>query len=293
MTQPSDDPAPHQDVSKRPTRSWLFTPATRPERFGKAKEAGVDVQIIDLEDSVAPAAKESARENAFNHLRDRDVNGPLIAVRINSVRTKWGVRDLDTLVYDEAQSDFVIIPKIESAAEITLVAALLEECGKSAAIVAMIESARAIARVEEIAESNNRLSHLLFGSADLAADLKAANTWEALYYARSRTVAAAALAGLPVIDAPTFNLSSNDQLEADLRGILTLGFAGKAAIHPKQVSEINRAFTPSLEEIKVAKQVLQENRKGVGIAGGHMVDEAVARHARRVLSVAQALGLNP
>jgi (S)-citramalyl-CoA lyase len=82
-------------------------------------------------------------------------------------------------------------------------------------------------------------------------------------------------------------------LEADLRGILTLGFAGKAAIHPKQVSEINRAFTPSLQEIKVAKQVLQENRKGVGIAGGHMVDEAVARHARRVLSVAQALGLNP
>jgi len=164
-------------------------------------------------------------------------------------------------------------------------------CGKSTAIVGLIESARAIARIEQIVESSPRLSHLLFGSADLAADLKAENTWEALLYARSRTVVAAALAHLPVVDAPTFDLSTNDQLNRDLRRARELGFSGKAAIHPKQVSEINQFFTPSSEEISTANRILEENLKGAGTVDGKMVDEAVARRARRVLSMAQALGL--
>jgi (S)-citramalyl-CoA lyase len=189
------------------------------------------------------------------------------------------------------KSDFVIISKLESSAEITHVAKLLGGCGKTTRIVAMIESARAIASIEQIVESNPSPSHLLFGSADLAPDLKAANTWEALLYARSRTVAAAALADLLVIDAPTFDLCSDDQLKADLRGVRALGFAGKAAIHPKQIAAINQFFTPSLEEISTAKHILEENLKGAGTLDGKMVDEAVARHARHIVAIAQALGI--
>jgi (S)-citramalyl-CoA lyase len=279
-----------QDINKRPTRSWLFTPATRPERFAKAKEAGADVQIIDLEDSVPPAEKESARRNAFDYLAKRNA-GPLEALRVNAMHTRWGLGDLEALVQHEVQPEFVIIPKVESPADIALVAELLGGGGKSTTIVAMIESARALARIEQIVESSPRLSHLLFGSADLAADLKAENTWEALLYGRSRTVAAAALADLPVIDAPTFDLSSDDPLKADLRRVRALGFAGKAAIHPKQVAAINEFFTPSLEEISTAKHILEENLKGAGTVDGKMVDEAVARHARQVVALARALGI--
>jgi (S)-citramalyl-CoA lyase len=277
--------------SKHAARSWLFTRATKPERFAKATEVGADVQIIDLEDSVAPAEKESARKSAFDYLRERRSNRPLLALRVNAMRTRSGLRDLDALVQNDAQPDFIIIPKVESAAEVNLVAELLEEGGKSTAIVAMIESARAIHRLEEIAESNVRLSYLLFGSADLAADLHAENTWEALLYARSRTVGAAALANLPVIDAPTFDLSSNGALKADLQAGRALGFAGKAAIHPKQVAEINQAFTPSSEEVNAAKKIIEESLKGAGAVDGKMVDEAVARRARQILSMAQILGL--
>jgi (S)-citramalyl-CoA lyase len=278
-------------TSKRPTRSWLFTPATKPERFIKAKEAGADVQIIDLEDSVPPKEKESARGNAFAYLAERNAGGPLEALRVNGMRTRWGLGDLEALVQHHVEPEFVIIPKVESPTEIALVAELLAECGKSTTIVAMMESARAIARIEQIVESSPRLSHLLFGSADLAADLKAENTWEALLYSRSRTVAGAALADLPVIDAPTFDLASDDPLKADLRGVRALGFAGKAAIHPKQVAAINEFFTPSLEEISTAKHILEENLKGAGTVDGKMIDEAVARHARQVVALAQALGI--
>jgi (S)-citramalyl-CoA lyase len=281
-----------RDGIKRPTRSWLFTPATKPERFVKAKEAGADVQIIDLEDSVSPAEKDCARRSAFDYLAERNPNGSLEALRVNAMHTQWGLSDLEALVQHEVEPEFVIIPKVESPNEITLVAMLLGGCGKSTTIVAMIESARAIAGVEQIVESNPRLSHLLFGSADLAAELKAENTWEALLYSRSRTVAGAALADLPVIDAPTFDLSSDDPLKADLRRVRALGFAGKAAIHPKQVAAINQFFTPSLEEITTAKHILEENLKGAGTVDGKMVDEAVARRARQVVAIARALGIS-
>jgi citrate lyase beta subunit len=98
--------------------------------------------------------------------------------------------------------------------------------------------------------------------------LHAENNWQALIYARSRTVAAAALANLPVIDAPTFDLSSNDPLKADLQAAGALGFAGKAAIHPKQVAEINQSFTPSLEEVNAAKKIYRRESERCGRCRG-------------------------
>ena len=278
-------------LRERPARSWLFTPATKTERFTKAGEVGADIQIIDLEDSVAPTEKDFARKNAFDYLGAQRGNGPLLALRVNAVHTQWGLRDLNALIQNDVQPDFVIIPKTASANDVRLVAGLLEECRKSTAIVAMIESARAIAHLEEIAESDARLSHLLFGSADLAADCHAENTWQALLYARSRAVAAAALGNIPVIDAPTFDLSSDSVLKTDLEAARALGFTGKAAIHPKQVAEINQAFTPSAEEVNAAKRIIEENLKGAGTVDGKMVDEAVARRARQILSLARSLGL--
>ena len=100
---------------------------------------------------------------------------------------------------------------------------------------------------------------------------------------------AAAAAGIDVIDTPFFNLSDAQELEEESRGVLRLGFTGKAAVHPKQIAVINATFSPSPEEVKHARAVLAENEKGVGLVDGQMIDEAIARRARRVLALAQAV----
>lgn len=267
-----------------PRRSWLFTPAMRPDRFAKAEETGADVLLLDLEDAVAPGDKEQARATALAYLAAR--GSTYCALRINSLRTQAGSADLHALLQGPAGPDAVILPKVESAAEPRLVDALLAEAGRPAVLVALIESARGLEAASEIARSTPRLSALMFGAADFAADLGAAVAWELLLHARSRVVVAAAAAGVEAIDAPHFDLHDQVGLETGLHAAVALDFAAKAAIHPRQVATINAALTHSAQEIEEARQILVQNRKGVGVVGEQMIDEAVARHARRVLAAA-------
>lgn len=266
-------------------RSWLFTPAMRPDRFARAAEVGADVLILDLEDAVAPGDKEQARAAALAYLAAGS-GSTWRALRINGLRTRAGIGDLHALLQSAAAPDAVILPKVETPAEPRLVDALLAEAGCPAVLVALIESARGLEAVFDIARSTPRLSALMFGAADLAADLGAATAWEPLLHARSRVMAAAAAAAIDAIDAPHFDLHDQLGLEAELRAVVALGFAAKAAIHPRQVAAINAALTPSAQAVEEARQVLIQNRKGVGVVGGQMIDEAVARHARRVLAAA-------
>ena len=127
---------------------------------------------------------------------------------------------------------------------------------------------------------------LLFGAADMSADLGAATTWAPLAYARSRLVAACALAGVLAINSPFFDVKDEGGLTQETAQAVALGFAGKAAIHPNQIAAINAALTPRPEEVTQARAILAENAKGVGVVQGHMVDEAVARKARRTLIAA-------
>ena len=153
-------------------------------------------------------------------------------------------------------------------------------------LVALIESARELEAVSEIARSTSRLSALMFGAADLAADLSAAVAWEPLLHARSQVVAAAATARIDTIDAPHSNPHDQLSLEMELPAAIALGFAAKAAIHPRQVAIINSALPPSAQAVQEARQILKQNRKGLGVVGAQMIDGAVARHARRVLAAA-------
>jgi (S)-citramalyl-CoA lyase len=265
-------------------RSWLFTPATRPDRFARAGEAGADVLIIDLEDAVAPGDKDRARAAALAHLDAGRGTAPIQALRVNGLRTRAGLDDLRLLLESRTGPDAVILPKVETPDEPRLVDAWLAEAGSPAALVALVESARGVEAAPEIARSTPRLSALMFGAADLAADLGAPAAWEPLLYARSRVVAAAAAAGIGAIDAPYFDLKDQAGLEAELRAAVALGFAAKAAIHPGQVAAINAALTPSAAEVAEAREILAQNEAGVGVVGGRMVDEAVARRARRILA---------
>ena len=273
-------------AGRRARRSWLFTPATRPDRFARAGEARADVLIIDLEDAVVPGDKDRARAAALAHLDAGRGTAPIQALRVNGLRTRAGLDDLRLLLESRTGPDAVILPKVETPDEPRPADAWLAEAGSRAALVALIESARGLEAAPEIARSTPRLSALMFGAADLAADLGAPAAWEPLLYARSRVVAAAAAAGLDAIDAPHFALTDQAGLEAELRAAVALGFAAKAAIHPGQVAAINAALTPSAAAVAEAREILAQNEAGVGVVGGRMVDEAVARRARRILAAA-------
>jgi (S)-citramalyl-CoA lyase len=267
-------------------RSWLFTPATRPDRFDKAAASGADVFIIDLEDSVAPADKAEARRVALVHLAQPATGSCGRALRINGLDRRFGLADLHALMESSASPDYLVLPKTESAAHLQILDRLLAEAGKVARLVALIESARGLAALEEIATATPRLEALLFGAADMSADLGAGTAWAPLAYARSRLVAACSLAGILAIDSPFFDVKDHGGLTQETADAVALGFTGKAAIHPNQIAPINAALTPRPEEVAQARAILAENAKGVGVVEGHMVDEAVARKARRVLIAA-------
>lgn len=267
-------------------RSWLFTPGTRPDRFDKAAASGADVSIIDLEDAVAPRDKPEARRTALAHLAQPAAGPCARALRINALVTRAGVADLDALLESQASPDYLVLPKSESAAHLQILDRLLGEAGKVTRLVALIESAKGLAAVEEIAASTPRLTALLFGAADMSADLGAATAWAPLAYVRSRLVAAGALAGVLAIDTPFFDVKDHDGLTQETSQAVAMGFEGKAAIHPNQIAAINAALTPHPEEVEHARAILAENAKGVGVVQGQMVDEAVARKARRILAAA-------
>jgi (S)-citramalyl-CoA lyase len=174
---------------KKAPRSWLFTPATRPERFAKAAATGADVLILDLEDAVAPGDKDTARRTAIDYLASPA--GILRALRINTVGSVAGLTDLAALLQSAAVPDYVVLPKVGSAAEVALVAAAIAESGKTTQLIGLLESAKGLLAVASIATAPG-LAGLFFGAGDMAAELGTASAWAPLAYARSAVVAACA-----------------------------------------------------------------------------------------------------
>ena len=263
-------------------RSMLFTPATKASHFDKAAEVGAAAVILDLEDSVATAAKDQARRAALNYLGSDRLSGVQTALRINAPATLAGWQDLTALLQSSCDPDFVVIPKAESAAVAGLVKSLLAQARKAARVVVIYESARAVTHIGALLDPRV-VDAVMLGSDDLSADLGADGQAEVTAYARNVLLTHAAAAAIPVIDSPFFDISDDAGLEHATRRAVAEGFAGKAAIHPRQIPVINAAFRPDEREIDWARKVIEANRAGVGTVAGVMVDEAVARHARRIL----------
>ena len=271
-------------------RSWLFTPATRPDRFANAVTAGADVAILDLEDAVAPKDKAQARTYALDYLAANPPNGALHALRINGLDTRAGISDLEALLGSSAAPEFLVLPKTEAIGHLQILDRLLTSARKDTRLVGLIESAHGLAAVEAIATATPRLFGLMLGAADMAADLGAMTDWAPLAFARGRLVAACALSGVAPIDSPFFDLHDEGGLKQEITAAMALGFSAKAAIHPTQIGAINSALTPSAEAVDRARAILDENANGVGSVDGQMIDEAVARKARRTLATA---GIEP
>jgi (S)-citramalyl-CoA lyase len=264
-------------------KSWLFTPATKSDRFSRAASVGADALIIDLEDAVAPSAKNEARATALRYLAQIPADQLPCALRINSPDTRFGIDDLQDFLNSPAEPDYVVLPKCNSSALIGLVGNLLRETRKTTQIIALIESAKGVGALEQIAEGEVKPAALLFGAADMAADLGAQTSWEPLLYVRSRIVHAACSGGIVALDSPYFDIADTEGLKQETKAAASLGFHGKCAIHPAQIATINEVLSPTAEQVAKAREILDVNRQGVGSVDGQMVDEAVARKARFVL----------
>lgn len=274
-----------------PPRSWLYTPATRPDRVEKALAGAADVVIADLEDGVAADRKEEARAALVALLRA----GPArpLHVRVNHPDTPEGAADVAAVALPPVTG--VRVPKVSSPAEVRRVAAWLEAAGSGAGVHCLLETALGVERAYEIASAAPRVATVSLGEADLSADLGVVGD-AGLAYARGRVVVAARAAGLP---APAMgvwtDLADLDGLRRDTVTGRAAGFFGRSVVHPSQVPVVHEVFTPDADEVAAARtlvaQMAAAEARGDGafaLPDGRMVDKAVVEAAHRTLALAGA-----
>jgi citrate lyase subunit beta/citryl-CoA lyase len=289
-------------------RSHLFAPGSNARVLGKVFEAGADAVVLDLEDAVAPDAKTEARRLVAAALASRAGRPrPRVAVRINGVDTAWWRDDLDAVV--RAGLHVIRIPKAESADQVRAVDEVLTsleaERGLSIGVVglvATIETAAGVMAAADIARAP-RIQAFTFGAADFVRDIGAdpASADLATLYARQHLVLVSRAARIEPPVAPVYTqVTDLDGLRRTTAEARAMGFFGRSCIHPSQVAVVNEAFTPGPEEIAAARGVLDawQNALSRGVAAltlpdGQFVDEAVARHARAVVTLADALKKGP
>jgi citrate lyase subunit beta / citryl-CoA lyase len=273
----------------------------------KAQRLPADEVIIDLEDSVAPEGKEEARATAVAAVREGDWEGRSVAVRMNPLAGAWGADDVVALVEGAGPSlSCLVVPKVESAAELELVDGLVSEreagSGRERALglQALVETAAGLVHVGEIVGASARLESLIVGYADLAASLGRSTSTDypgdRWHFVRETVLVAARAAGLQAVDGPHLDIRDLEGLAVEAERARALGFDGKWALHPSQIDPVNRAFTPSGEELKRATSILEalaaaEAGRGALMLDGEMIDEASAKLAHVIVARAHAAGL--
>ncbi|MCC7327247.1 MAG: CoA ester lyase [Burkholderiales bacterium] len=259
--------------------TYLFVPGDRPERFAKAVASGAGAVIIDLEDAVAPDAKDRARVEVGDFVEAHAELAERLVVRINDAATAWFARDLELLQATKLR--FAMLPKTESPEEIALVLRALPGGG---GVLPLIETALGVRDVDRIAAAEGVL-RLAFGTLDYAVDLGLSGDERGLDYAASRIAIASRCAGLPTpIAGVTPAINDEARLLDDLESARALGFGAKMCIHPRQVAAIHQAWQPTAAEVDWARRVLAAaaGAKGAIVVDGRMVDRPVLRKAQAI-----------
>lgn len=299
----------------RPNRCQLFGPGSNTKLFAKMAASEADVINMDLEDSVAPSDKDSARANIIQAISDHDWGTKTVSVRINGLDTPYWYRDVvDLLEQAGERLDQIMIPKVGCAADIyavdALVTAIETAKGRTKKInfEVIIESAAGIAHVEEIAAASPRLVAMSLGAADFAASMgmqttgiggtqenyymlrEGAKYWsDPWHWAQTAIVAACRTHGVLPVDGPFGDFSDDDGFRAQALRSATLGMVGKWAIHPKQIALANEVFTPSEEAVAEAREILaameqaKANGEGATVYNGRLVDIASIKQAEVVV----------
>lgn len=281
----------------RPRRSALYMPASNARALEKARSLACDVVILDLEDAVAPDAKETARSAAAKAVWDGGYGNRELVIRVNRLDTPWGIDDVHAAA--AAGPAAILLPKVEGPAEVEHLALEMDKAGArpDVRIWCMIETPRGFLRIEDIAFAHNRLGCLVMGFADLVKDLRAEDTPDRapLAYAMSRAVMTARAAGLDILDGMYPDFRDIAGLEAQAVQARQFGFDGKTLIHPGQIDTANAVFAPSAEAVAHARAVVaaftaaRAAGKGVATLDGVMVESLHAEVAQRLVDIADAI----
>ncbi|HEX3406449.1 MAG TPA: CoA ester lyase [Caulobacteraceae bacterium] len=285
------------EPTARPRRSALYMPASNARAVEKARQLPCDVVILDLEDAVAPEMKPEARAAAVAAVKAGGFGRREVAIRVNGLSTPWGADDLAAAA--EAGPDAVVVPKVNSAADVAAYDAALRAAPAATRLWAMIETCPAMFALNEIgaAAASTRLAAFVMGVNDLAKEMKARQTpgREAFLPFLSQSVAAARAHGLVILDGVHNEIDDLAALEAVCRQGADFGFDGKSLIHPSHLDICNRAFAPPPEEVEWAAAVVAafadpaNEGKGALRVNGRLAEHLHLAEARRLLDLAAAV----
>jgi len=284
-------------MTARPRRSVLYMPGSNARALEKGRTLPADGLILDLEDAVAPDAKAQARENVVKALDEGGYGKREIQLRINGLETPWGQADAQAAARSKA--DAILIPKVESAAQVRQVEQIMEQAGApdSMTIWCMMETPLGMLHAEEIAKSSKRLAGFVMGTSDLAKDLRCAHTPMRLPMVTSLGLCmlAARAYGLSILDGVYLNLEDDEGFAASCVQGKELGFDGKTLIHPKTVAKANEVFAPSESDVSWARKIIAAHAeataqgKGVLLVEGKLIENLHVVAAKRQVELADAI----
>ncbi len=284
----------------RPRRSFIFSPGLRPDMFPKALASGTDIVCVELEDGIAPKDKAAARQAGLGLFAEPPEkygtdDGVERIVRINCVRTDFGLADVQAVLATDTPPPALMLPKVMTPDEVVWLDDLLSERGHDTRLHIIIETNQGLEAAYDIAHASPRIDALFFGGVDMAAELRCKNAWEPLLYARSRVAHAAASVGIDAIDVPYLDLDDLDGMAQEASLARDLGFSGKGSIHPKQIPILNGVFTPDEAAVAHAKRILKafaDADTGLVVVDGKLIEKPVLREMSRIVSIAERVSMD-
>lgn len=281
----------------RPRRSVLYMPGSNARALEKGKTLPTDALILDLEDAVAPDAKELARKQVVDAIAGGGYGKREILLRVNGLSTTWGHADL--VVAAKSGAHAVLLPKVDSAAMVRAAEEVLVAAGApdELAIWCMMETPRGILHAEEIADASPRVGGLVLGTSDLTKDLQARHTAsrEPMLTSFGLVLLAGRAAGVAIIDGVHLDLDDAEGFAACCKQGVELGFDGKTLIHPKQIAAANEAFAPSAKQVTFSRRVIEAHAaalaegKGVVLVDGKLIENLHVVAAKRIVELAEAI----
>ena len=281
----------------RPRRSVLYMPSSNERALEKAKTLPVDALILDLEDAVAPDAKDVARENACAAVRSGDYGRRELTIRVNGIGSQW--HEADLAAASAAGPHAIVVPKVGSADEVRSLVSAMDAAGapERTRLWAMVETPVAVLHTEEIASASDRLDCLVMGTNDLYKELGARFVpgRSAIQTSLQLALLAARAAGIAILDGVYNDVKDGQGFLDEARQGRELGFDGKTLIHPGQVEACNEVFAPTAAEIEDARAVIaafeaaRAEGKGVATLNGRLIEGLHVDTARKVLATAEAI----
>ena len=285
------------ETAFRPRRSVLYMPSSNERALEKAKTLACDALILDLEDAVAPDAKEAARANACAAVQSGAYGHRELTIRVNGMDTQWHADDLAAAA--KAGPDAIVVPKVSSAGQVRDLVAAMEQAGapEKTTLWAMVETPIAMLHADEIASASPRLSVLVMGTNDLNKELYAQFTPDRgpLLTGLGLCLLAARAHGKAIVDGVFNNVKDPDGFAAECRQGRQMGFNGKTLIHPGQIEPANEAFAPSEADVDHSRRVLEAwdtvlaEGKGVATVDGRLIENLHVETAKRILAMHEVI----